>query len=46
MPDVKGIVGSQLKGFLKGNQPGSQNNQNNPVDAITGLFGKKKKPPQ
>jgi len=46
MPDVKGIVGSQLKGFLQGNQPGNQNNQNNPVDAITGLFGKKKKPPQ
>lgn len=46
MPDVKGIVGSQLKGFLQGNQPGNQTNQNNPIDAITGLFGKKKKPPQ
>jgi AsmA protein len=43
IPDVKGIVGSQLKGFLGGTQPA---NQNDPVGAITGLFGKKKKPPQ
>jgi AsmA protein len=46
MPDVKGIVGNQLKSFLQGNQPGNQGNQNSPIDAITGLFGKKKKPPQ
>ncbi len=49
MPDVKGMVGSQLKGGLGGllggatgatgkNPPG-----NSPVDALTGLFGKKKK---
>jgi AsmA protein len=44
VPDVKGIVGSELKGLLGGTtQPGQQNN---PIDAITGLFGKKKKPPQ
>jgi AsmA protein len=41
MPDVKGMVGSQLKGLLQGNQPADQNN---PLGAITGLFGKKKKP--
>jgi AsmA protein len=41
MPDVKGMVGGQLKGLLQGNQPADQNN---PLDAITGLFGKKKKP--
>jgi len=36
MPDVKGMVNSQLKGLL---QPG---NQNNPLGGLTGLFGKKK----
>jgi AsmA protein len=41
MPDVKRMVGSQLKGLLQGNQPADQNN---PLGAITGLFGKKKKP--
>ncbi len=41
MPDVKGMVGGQLKGLLQGSQP---TDQNNPLGAITGLFGKKKKP--
>ena len=36
MPDVKGMVNSQVKGLL---QPG---NQNNPLGGLTGLFGKKK----
>jgi AsmA protein len=43
MPDVKGMVGGQLKGLLQGNQPGDQNN---PLSGITSLFGKKKKPPK
>jgi AsmA protein len=43
VPDVKGMVGGQLKGLMQGNQTGDQNN---PLGAITGLFGKKKKPPQ
>jgi len=43
MPDVKGMAGNQLKGLMQGNQTGDQNN---PLGAITGLFGKKKKPPQ
>jgi AsmA protein len=43
MPDVRGMVGGQLKGLMQGNQSGDQNN---PLGAITGLFGKKKKPPQ
>ncbi len=43
MPDVKGMAGGQLKGLMQGNQTGDQNN---PLGAITGLFGKKKKPPQ
>jgi AsmA protein len=36
MPDVRGMVNSQVKGLL---QPG---NQNNPLGGLTGLFGKKK----
>jgi len=46
VPDVKGMLGSQLGGQL-GNKlgsqvPGGQNGQN-VVNSITGLFGKKKK---
>ncbi len=41
MPDVKGMVGGQLKGLLGGTQAGDQSN---PLSGITGLFGKKKKP--
>jgi AsmA protein len=46
VPDVKGMLGSQLGGQL-GNKLGSQvpggQNGKNVVDSITGLFGKKKK---
>jgi AsmA protein len=47
IPDVKGIVGSQLKGLLGGVQTGAQPGaaNQNPLDAISGLFGKKKKKP-
>jgi AsmA protein len=38
VPDVQGMVGSQLKSRLPGN-----NSANPAVDALTGLFGKKKK---
>ncbi len=41
VPDVKGMVGGQLKGLL-GNKSGDQSN--NPLGGLTGLFGKKKKP--
>lgn len=41
VPDVKGIVGGQLKGIL-GNQTGDQST--NPLSGLTNLFGKKKKP--
>jgi len=34
-PDIKGMVGSQLKGILGGDQ-------NNPFGGLKGLFGKKK----
>ncbi len=44
MPDVKGMVGSQLKGLLGGQTQGGQQNKN-PLSGLGGLFGKKK-PPQ
>ncbi len=49
MPDVQGMVGSQLKGGLGGALGGLMGGKNNsgsspsPVDALGGLFGKKKK---
>ena len=42
VPDVKGMVGSQLSNRLGGQVPGGQNTQG-VVDALGGLFGKKKK---
>ena len=41
VPDVKGMLGSQLSNRLGSQVPGGQNNQG-VVNAITGLFGKKK----
>jgi len=49
MPDVKGMVGSQLKGGLGGALGGLMGGKNSsgsspsPADALGGLFGKKKK---
>jgi AsmA protein len=49
MPDVKGMVGGQLKGGLGGalqgltGQKNPSGNTNSPMDALGGLFGKKKK---
>ncbi len=49
VPDVKGMVGSQLKGGLGGALGGLTGGKNStgdsasPVDALGGLFGKKKK---
>ncbi len=46
VPDVKGMVGSQLKGGfggLLGGTTGKNPSGNSPVDALSGLFGKKKK---
>ena len=41
VPDVQGMLNSQFKGGL----PNTKNpNVNNAVDALTGIFGKKKKP--
>jgi AsmA protein len=42
VPDVQGMLGSQLKSRLGGQSLGGQN-ANSVVDAIGGLFGKKKK---
>ena len=44
MPDMKGMMNSQLKGQLKGLVPGGQGGQSNPVGGLGGLFGKKKPP--
>jgi len=44
VPDVQGIVKSQLSNQLQGNLPKTNNpNANQAIDALTGLFGKKKK---
>jgi AsmA protein len=43
MPDVKGMVNSQLKGLLGGQTQGTQG-QKNPLSGLSGLFGKKKPP--
>jgi len=42
VPDVKGMLGSQLGNRLGSQVPGGQNGQH-VVNSITGLFGKKKK---
>jgi AsmA protein len=42
VPDVKGMLGSQLGSKLGSQVPGGQNGQN-VVNSITGMFGKKKK---
>jgi AsmA protein len=36
MPDMKGMASDQLKGLLKGGD------KNNPINGLTGIFGKKK----
>lgn len=43
IPDVQGIAKSQLENQLKSRIPGA-GNANSPINSITGLFGKKKKP--
>ncbi len=42
IPDVQGMLGNQLGNALKSRIPGA-NTGNSPVNALTGLFGKKKK---
>jgi AsmA protein len=47
VPDLQGMVGSQLKGALGGalgGLTGKNPSPNSPADALSGLFGKKKKP--
>lgn len=49
MPDLKGIVNSQLKGLLQGQLQGNQQNGNqqkpqSPLNNLMGIFGKKKPP--
>jgi hypothetical protein len=43
VPDVKGMIGSQLTNRLGSQVPGGQNTQGI-TNALGGIFGKKKKP--
>jgi len=46
-PDVKGIAGGLLQGFLNNQGKGTnqQQQQQNPINTVMGLFGKKKQQP-
>ena len=48
-PDVKGIATGLLGGLLNGQTPnanGQQQQQQNPINSVMGLFNKKKQPPK
>ena len=45
-PDVKGIASGVLQGFLSGQGKGNNQQQQNPINSVMGLFGKKKQPPK
>ncbi|HXJ87273.1 MAG TPA: AsmA family protein [Candidatus Binatia bacterium] len=45
-PDVKGIAGGLVEGFLNNQGKSGAQQQQNPVNTVMGLFGKKKQPPK
>jgi len=45
-PDVKGIAGGLLQGYLNQEKGTGQQQQQNPINNVMGLFGKKKQPPK
>lgn len=45
-PDVKGIAGGLLQGVLNSQGQGNNQQQQNPINTVMGLFGKKKPPPK
>ena len=45
-PDVKGIAGGLIEGYLNQGKGNGQQQQQNPVNTVMGLFGKKKQPPK
>jgi AsmA protein len=45
-PDVKGIAGGLVQGFLGQGKGNNQSQQQNPINSVMGLFGKKKQPPK
>jgi hypothetical protein len=47
-PDVKGIAGGLLQGYLNNQGKGAnqQQQQQNPINNVIGLFGKKKQQPK
>jgi AsmA protein len=45
-PDVKGIAGGLIEGYLNQGKGNGQQQQQNPINNVMGLFGKKKQPPK
>ena len=45
-PDVKGIATGLLQGYLNNQGKGNNQQQQNPINNVIGLFGKKKQPPK
>lgn len=45
-PDVKGIATGLLEGYLNNQGKGNNQQQQNPINNVIGLFGKKKQPPK
>jgi AsmA protein len=45
-PDVKGIATGLLQGYLNQGQGNNNQQQQNPINSVIGLFGKKKQPPK
>jgi AsmA protein len=45
-PDVKGIATGLLQGYLNDQGKGNNQQQQNPINSVIGLFGKKKPPPK
>lgn len=45
-PDVKGIATGLLQGYLNNQGKGNNQQQQNPINSVVGLFGKKKPQPK
>ena len=45
-PDVKGIATGLLQGYLNNQGKGNNQQQQNPINSVVGLFGKKKQQPK
>jgi len=45
-PDVAGIATGLLQGYVNSQGKGTNQQQQNPIDSVMGMFNKKKKPPK